>query len=69
MILGAGGGGYPAAFLLDKAGLQVAMVDPNGNLGGNCLAEGCVPSKAVREAILVRARAKKYSLPVPGLKS
>lgn len=59
-ILGAGGGGYPAAFFLDKSGFKVLMVDPIGNLGGNCLAEGCVPSKAVREASLVRATAKKY---------
>ncbi len=59
-ILGAGGGGYPAAFLLARAGLQVLMVDPFGNLGGDCLAEGCVPSKAVREASLARALAFKY---------
>ncbi|HEX6554806.1 MAG TPA: dihydrolipoyl dehydrogenase [Ktedonobacteraceae bacterium] len=70
VILGAGGGGYPAAFLLARAGLRVVMVDPIGNLGGNCLAEGCIPSKAVREATLVRARAGKYALfglsgPVP----
>src|SRR5215467_7635618 len=70
VILGAGGGGYPAAFLLARAGLRVVMVDPIGNLGGNCLAEGCIPSKAVREASLVRARAEKYALfglngPVP----
>jgi dihydrolipoamide dehydrogenase len=54
LVLGAGGAGYPAAFFLDRAGLAVAMVDPIGNLGGDCLAEGCVPSKAVREAALVR---------------
>ena len=70
VILGAGGGGYPAAFLLARAGLRVVMVDPIGNLAGNCLAEGCIPSKAVREATLVRARAEKYALfglsgPVP----
>jgi dihydrolipoamide dehydrogenase len=60
-ILGAGGGGYPAAFLLAKAGLRVVMADPLGNLGGDCLAEGCVPSKAVREAGLARASARKYT--------
>ncbi len=62
VILGAGGGGYPAAFLLARAGLRVVMVDPIGNLAGNCLAEGCIPSKAVREASLVRARAEKYGV-------
>jgi dihydrolipoamide dehydrogenase len=62
VILGAGGGGYPAAFLLARAGLHVVMVDPIGKLGGNCLAEGCIPSKAVREASLVRASAEKYGI-------
>jgi dihydrolipoamide dehydrogenase len=60
MVLGAGGGGYPAAFRLAGAGRSVAMVDPFGNLGGDCLAEGCVPSKAVREAALVRTWPTKY---------
>jgi dihydrolipoamide dehydrogenase len=62
VILGAGGGGYPAAFLLARAGLRVVVADPIGNLGGNCLAEGCIPSKAVREASLIRARAEKYGV-------
>jgi dihydrolipoamide dehydrogenase len=60
MVIGAGGGGYPAALLLDRAGLRVAMADPIGNLGGDCLAEGCVPSKAVRQASLERARARTH---------
>ena len=60
VVIGGGGGGYPAAFLLDAAGRRVVMVDPIGNLGGDCLAEGCVPSKAVREASLVRAQARRY---------
>ncbi|WP_114911164.1 dihydrolipoyl dehydrogenase [Acidibrevibacterium fodinaquatile] len=62
MVLGAGGGGYPAAFRLAGAGRAVVMVDPFGNLGGDCLAEGCVPSKAVREAALVRTWPAKYPL-------
>lgn len=62
LILGAGGGGYPAAFFLARAGLRVAMVDPFGNLGGDCLAEGCVPSKAVRESALLRGMSEKYKL-------
>ncbi len=62
VVLGAGGAGYPGAFLMDRAGLRVVMADPIGNLGGDCLAEGCVPSKAVREASLVRATARKYDL-------
>ena len=61
VVIGAGGGGYPGAFLLARAGRRVVMVDPIGNLGGDCLAEGCVPSKAVREASLLRARAQRYA--------
>jgi dihydrolipoamide dehydrogenase len=60
LILGAGGAGYPAAFFLDRAGHSVLMADPVGNLGGDCLAEGCVPSKAVREAALVRGLSDKF---------
>lgn len=50
LVVGAGGGGYPAAFHLADHGHQVVMVDPRGNLGGHCLYEGCIPSKTVREA-------------------
>ncbi|MCY0879914.1 MAG: dihydrolipoyl dehydrogenase [Firmicutes bacterium] len=49
-IIGGGGGGYPAAFRLAQSGRTVLLIDEKGNLGGNCLYEGCVPSKAVREA-------------------
>ncbi len=62
MILGAGGGGYPAAFRLAKNGQSVVMADPIGNLGGDCLAEGCVPSKTVRECSLARTWPDKYPL-------
>ncbi len=62
MILGAGGGGYPVAFRLAKNGQSVVMADPIGNLGGHCLAEGCGPSKTVREASLARTWPDKYPL-------
>lgn len=62
VVIGAGGGGYPGAFLMDGAGRRVVMVDPFGNLGGDCLAEGCVPSKAVRHAAVVRADAARSHL-------
>ncbi|BFI74908.1 dihydrolipoyl dehydrogenase [Sulfurisphaera ohwakuensis] len=48
-VIGAGGGGYPGAFRLAKSGYNVLMADPKGELGGNCLYSGCVPSKTVRE--------------------
>lgn len=56
LTLGAGGGAYPAAFTLAKAGRQVVMVDAKGVMSGNCLAEGCVPSKAVYELAELRRR-------------
>ncbi|WP_414041886.1 dihydrolipoyl dehydrogenase [Acidithiobacillus sp. M4-SHS-6] len=51
LCIGAGGAAYPAAFRLAKAGRQVLMVDPKGVMSGNCLYEGCVPSKAIRETV------------------
>ncbi|BDC18452.1 dihydrolipoyl dehydrogenase [Acidianus sp. HS-5] len=59
LIAGAGGAGYPAAFRLNKAGLKVAMADPKGELGGNCLYQGCVPSKTMRELAHLYLRARK----------
>ncbi len=57
VTLGAGGGAYPAAFALARAGQHVVMIDSKGIMSGNCLAEGCVPSKAVREVAELRRRA------------
>ncbi len=50
LTIGAGGGAYPAGFRLAKAGMDVVMIDDKGVMSGNCLAEGCVPSKAIRES-------------------
>ena len=60
LIIGAGGGAYPAAFRLADAGKRVVMVDPKGVMSGNCLAEGCVPSKAVREVAELYRRATRF---------
>jgi dihydrolipoamide dehydrogenase len=46
-ILGAGPGGYAAAFLAADLGLSVALVDEEANPGGVCLYRGCIPSKAL----------------------
>ncbi|MHB1676490.1 MAG: dihydrolipoyl dehydrogenase [Sulfuriferula sp.] len=65
LIIGAGGGGYPAGFRLANAGKSVVMIDPKGVMSGNCLAEGCVPSKAIREAaelFLDAQRGKTFGL-------
>ncbi len=47
LVLGAGPGGYAAAFLAADLGLQVTLVDPEPNPGGVCLYRGCIPSKAL----------------------
>ncbi|MGC9239357.1 MAG: dihydrolipoyl dehydrogenase [Acidithiobacillus sp.] len=67
LTIGAGGAAYPAAFRLAKAGAKVVMVDPKGVMSGNCLYEGCVPSKAVREtAALYLDQEKFQQLGLPG---
>jgi dihydrolipoamide dehydrogenase len=47
VVIGAGPGGYAAAFYAADRGLKVAMVDPEANPGGVCLYRGCIPSKAL----------------------
>ena len=47
VVIGAGPGGYAAAFYAADLGLQVTMVDPSQNPGGVCLYRGCIPSKAL----------------------
>ena len=56
LIIGAGGGAYPAAFKIAGSGKTVLMADPKGVLGGNCLYLGCIPSKTVRELIEINDR-------------
>ncbi len=46
-VIGAGPGGYAAAFLAADLGLKVALIDPDLNPGGVCLYRGCIPSKAL----------------------
>jgi dihydrolipoamide dehydrogenase len=50
VIIGAGPGGYAAAFLAADLGLDVTLIDPNKNPGGVCLYRGCIPSKALLNA-------------------
>ena len=47
VVIGAGPGGYAAAFLAADLGMQVTIVDPEVNPGGVCLYRGCIPSKAL----------------------
>ena len=47
VVIGAGPGGYAAAFQAADLGLQVTLVDRREELGGVCLHAGCIPSKAL----------------------
>ncbi len=47
LVLGAGPGGYSAAFRAADLGLKVVMVERYATLGGVCLNVGCIPSKAL----------------------
>jgi dihydrolipoamide dehydrogenase len=49
-VVGAGPGGYAAAFFAADLGIDVTLVDPAPNPGGVCLYRGCIPSKALLHA-------------------
>ncbi len=50
VVLGAGPGGYAAAFLAADKGMKVTLIDPTERPGGTCLHVGCIPSKACLHA-------------------
>lgn len=58
IVLGAGTGGYTAAFRAAQLGLRTALVD-EGQIGGTCLHRGCIPTKALLESADLLARARK----------
>jgi dihydrolipoamide dehydrogenase len=60
-VIGAGPGGYAAAFLAADLGLQVTLIDPEPNPGGVCLYRGCIPSKALLHiaAQIIESRSAK----------
>ena len=53
LVIGAGPGGYAAAFYAADLGMQVTIVDVELNPGGVCLYRGCIPSKALLHAAKV----------------
>jgi dihydrolipoamide dehydrogenase len=66
VVLGAGTGGYTAAFRAAQLGLKVALVD-EGKIGGTCLHIGCIPTKALLESAAFAERvrhAKEYGIEV-----
>jgi dihydrolipoamide dehydrogenase len=50
IIIGAGPGGYVAAIRASQLGMKVALIDKRATLGGVCLNEGCIPSKALLDS-------------------
>ena len=59
LVLGAGPGGYTAAFRAADLGRQVVLVERWPTLGGVCLNVGCIPSKALLHAAKVIAETKE----------
>jgi len=57
-VIGAGPGGYAAAFHAADMGMKVTLVDADPNPGGVCTFRGCIPSKAVLHAAKVIEEAK-----------
>ena len=60
-VLGAGPGGYAAAFYAADLGMQVTLVDEEKNPGGVCLYRGCIPSKALLHVAKVVDEARHAS--------
>jgi len=58
-ILGAGTGGYPAAFFAAEMGFDVTLIDEREAPGGVCLWEGCIPSKALLHAAQLITEARE----------
>ena len=50
VIIGGGPGGYVAAIRAAQLGFTVAVVEKRSSLGGTCLHEGCIPSKALLDS-------------------
>jgi dihydrolipoamide dehydrogenase len=58
-VLGGGPGGYSAAFRCADLGLETVVVDASNRLGGACLFEGCIPSKALLHVAAVLSEAER----------
>jgi len=61
VVLGAGPGGYSAAFRAADLGLKVVLVERYATLGGVCLNVGCIPSKALLHTAAVVDAARALS--------
>jgi dihydrolipoamide dehydrogenase len=69
IVLGAGPGGYVGAIRASQLGLKVAVVESRPNLGGVCLNEGCIPSKALLDSsehfVLARDKFNMHGIEIP----
>jgi dihydrolipoamide dehydrogenase len=64
-VVGGGPGGYSTAFRCAELGLEAVVVDATSRLGGACLFEGCIPSKAllhVADVIHQASRAAEFGV-------
>jgi dihydrolipoamide dehydrogenase len=59
VVVGGGPGGYAAAFRCAELGLETVVVDAGKRLGGACLFEGCIPSKALLHVAAVLGEAER----------
>ena len=59
LVLGAGPGGYTAAFHAADKGKKVTLVEQNPRLGGVCMNVGCIPSKALLHATAILREGKE----------
>ena len=69
IIIGAGPGGYRAAELAAKGGLQVVIVE-RSHLGGTCLNEGCIPTKCYArnaEALMLVNEASTFGINISSI--
>ncbi len=69
IVIGAGPGGYVAAIRAAQLGMSVAVVERQERLGGVCLNEGCIPSKALLDSselfALARDRFAGHGIDIP----
>ena len=61
VVIGAGPGGYPAAFYAADSGMDVTIIDQEANPGGVCLYRGCIPSKSILHIAKIMTEAREAS--------
>ena len=61
IVIGAGPGGYAAAFRAADLGKKVLLIDKDPDLGGVCLNRGCIPSKALLHIVRVMSETTHLS--------